>query len=443
MKKKISKELASEIYNILNAMHDDVLIADKDGLVVEVNKSFEKVYGISSEEAKGSTVYELESKGFFKPSVTARVLKTKKKITMRQENNKGNTIIVTATPIFDEDDNLKYVISFSRDITEQLHLEEENKALAKEVSELANQIPGRGEIVAKSIAMKDVLKTAERVASFDVNILITGSSGTGKTLIAKYIHNNSQRSKGPFVEINCAAIPENLLESELFGYEKGAFTGAGEKGKKGIIETASGGTLLLDEVSEMPINIQAKLLKVIQDKKILPVGGTKEIEVDFRLIAATNKKLEQALINKEFREDLFYRLNVISLDILPLAERKEDTIALINFLLEKFNKKYKLEKSISPEAMSKILAWHWPGNVRELENCIERAVITSTGKEIQTLNLDIKDIDYSNQRVLIKSEEKSKNNPATNISWKNIKRNSTKKLKDNLEYIEKEEIISA
>jgi len=232
--------------------------------------------------------------------------------------------------------------------------------------------------------MQEVFKTALKAAKTKATILLTGESGTGKELIAKAIHFESDRSKGPFIAINCAAIPENLLEAELFGYEKGAFTGA-LISKPGKFELANGGTIFLDEIGDLPLHLQAKLLRVIQDKTFERIGGTKSIKVDIRIIAATNKDLEEMVKDGSFREDLYFRLNVIPIYLPPLRERKEDIPLLIDHFLKKFNEEYGKNINITKEAMEKLVNYSWPGNVRELENTIERLVILAEGNEI-TLN---------------------------------------------------------
>ncbi len=373
-------EKINEIDAILDAIHDDVLITDGKGVVLRVSKSFENFYGIKKEMAIGNTVYQLEKDGIFKPSIIAIVLETGKKITMRQKNKSDRHILVTATPVKNEDGKIVKVVSFSRDITELLQLKEE-------LQELRNNQVLVGEIIAKSVTSQDILKTINRIAKFDANVLLTGESGVGKTMYAKWIHNKSNRDKGPFIEINCGAIPENLLESELFGYEKGSFTGAGREGKSGLIELSEGGTLFLDEISDLPLNLQVKLLKAIQDKVIIKVGGTKEKKVDFRLIAASNRPFESLIRNNLFREDLYYRLNVISIEIPPLRERVEDITPLSLFFLEKFNESYGLNVAIHSTVYQILEQYYWPGNIRELENLLERLILTSEEECITEKNL--------------------------------------------------------
>lgn len=383
-KRNISHELASEIDNILDAIHDDILIADGNGIVIKVSSTFEDVYGIKREEAIGMSVFEMEKQGYFKPSITGVVLNCGEKVTMHQKNNRNRDIVVTATPVKNQDGSIKFVISFSRDITELLYLQEQYSELSskvekyeEELEKLRNETLDIEGVIAKSHAMQNVLTVVNRAAPFDANVLIRGESGVGKSMLAKVIHKRSKRAKGSFIEINCGAIPENLLESELFGYEKGSFTGANKVGKLGLIELAQNGTLFLDEISEMPVNLQVKVLKVIQDKTITRVGGMNEIQVDFRLIAASNKNLEELIKEKRFREDLYYRLNVISIDLPPLRERKEDIIPMIHFFMDKYNQQYGMKKIISKAAYDRFTAYDWPGNIRELENAIERLLITT------------------------------------------------------------------
>ena len=249
---------------------------------------------------------------------------------------------------------------------------------ACQLSQLKSVKPGKGRIVFASKAMEDLLKKASVFAKADAPVLILGESGTGKELIARFIHDESGR-KGKFVSINCAAIPEDLFESELFGYEKGAFTGATSR-KTGLFVEADGGTLFLDEIGEMPLSLQAKLLRVLQEKEVRPIGGLKPVKVDVKVVAATNKDLEKLVKEGKFREDLYYRLNVLSLVVPPLRERLEDVTALVGYFLKKFGEKYGKKVEFAPEALDLLLSYDFPGNVRELENIIHRLVIVSDGR---------------------------------------------------------------
>ncbi len=391
---QIGRELVENFDTILDTIHDDILIADGSGRVIRLSPTFEEVYGLEKEKAIGRTVYELEKEGYFRPSIVAKVIETGKKVTMRQKNNRERDIVATATPIFDKQGRIKFIVSFSRDITEMLELQKQYSKLESEIEKYKAELDAlrKGNGFAEGVAgrspqLESILQTIQRVADFDANILFLGPSGVGKTMFAKIVHQSSWRKDGPFVDINCAAIPENLLESELFGYEKGSFTGAGAEGKVGLIELADGGTLLLDEISEMSLSLQAKLLKVIQDKTFVRVGGTQKIKVDFRLITASNRDLEKMSDEGNFRKDLFYRLNVVKIEIPPLAQRKDDIVPILQHFLHKMNSKYGLHKTFHPMACEALLSYSWPGNVRELENVVERACMTSEGEEILVKHL--------------------------------------------------------
>ncbi len=257
---------------------------------------------------------------------------------------------------------------------ERLEWEEERRILREELKKTYN-VHG---IVGQSDAMLNLVEVVKKVATTDSTVLITGESGTGKSLIARAIHFMSHRKDGPFITINCAAIPEALLEAELFGYEKGAFTGA-HSSKKGKFELANGGTIFLDEIGDMPLSLQAKILRVLQDREIERLGGEKTIKVDVRIIAATNRNLEKLVQEGKFREDLYYRLNVVPIHVPPLKDRKEDIPILVEHFLEVFNSKYNKRVKISPDAMGILMAYHWPGNIRELENTVERIVVMNEG----------------------------------------------------------------
>lgn len=392
--RNFERELKANFNEILEVLSDESLISDGNGTVLWVNPGFERFYGIKSEEALGMTVYEMEEKGYFKPSIIAKVLKRREKITMVQKSQTGCDILVTATPVFDEMGNIKFVVSYSHDITEWKQIQRKYSSLQNQVEkymtelhELRKGSRGDHSVIGCSVQMENIICTINRIASLDANVLLLGESGVGKTMLANVIHQKSERADGPFININCAAIPENLLESELFGYEKGSFTGANTQGKLGLMELADGGTLLLDEISETPLALQAKLLKAIQEKTLTRVGGTKPIKVDFRLIAATNCPLEEYAEAGKFRKDLYYRLNVVNIKIPPLRERKEDILPLIDYYTALFNAKYRLDKSYSPEALEYLTEYSWPGNIRELANVIERVIVISGGSTISVLDL--------------------------------------------------------
>lgn len=253
-----------------------------------------------------------------------------------------------------------------------------------------HNMPNQTTIVAQSAAMQDLIMTAMKVAKVGCTVLLLGESGTGKEVLAKLIHQHSERS-GPLVKVNCGAIPETLLESELFGYEYGAFTGAKKGGSTGKFEQAHKGTILLDEIGELPLHLQVKLLRVLQEKVVTKIGGSKAQQIDTRIIAATNKNLFKMVQEGKFREDLFYRINVIPLQIPPLRERKEDIMPLIYYFKNKFEHKYRQKVDCSREVIRVFMSYDWPGNVRELENVIERIHVISTHGEIVTQEILIRD----------------------------------------------------
>jgi two-component system response regulator FlrC len=263
------------------------------------------------------------------------------------------------------------------------------KTLKDAIDRLVGELPEDGELITENPQMKEILRLALSVAQTDVTVLITGESGTGKEMLARFIHRHSQRAKGPFVAVNCAAIPETLLESELFGHEKGAFTGAFTK-RQGKFEQAQGGTILLDEIGEMPLQLQAKLLRVLQEKEIEPLGGSGPVPLDVRVVATTNRRLEDEVKEQRFREDLYWRLNVIPIEIPPLRQRPEDIEPLARFFLKKYATQYrKPVNDITEEAIKKLKASGWPGNVRQLENTIQRAVLLSKGQMLDSEDLVI------------------------------------------------------
>lgn len=372
---------------VFYACHDGVMITDSQGKILNTSLDYEDVYEICASETIGKTVYELEEEGIFKPSLVAKVIEFGVEVTSIQEGKNGQKVVATAVPIYEKSGELKYVVSYLRDITDYLNLKEKYEELQNQLiqyqSEL-KQLKSVSQPVAEgnSREIRKVMDTINRISQSDANVLITGESGVGKTMYARLIHDKSDRKNRPFVAINCNAIPENLIESELFGYEEGAFTGASKKGKKGVIEQADGGTLFLDEVGDISSNMQIKLLQTIQEKRIIRVGSSLEIKVDFRLIAATNQNLEEAVERGSFRKDLFYRLDVIPLYIPPLRERRDDIFFIAMTLLKKFNQKYQKHKKLSSGVMQKFLNYQWPGNVRELENMLERMVLLSRDDEI-------------------------------------------------------------
>lgn len=373
-----------EMLPILDSITDAVFIDSSDGTSLWCNKESYKLYNVKPEQISGIHVSELVRRGIFSASVTMKVIEEKKEVTIVHENNEGRRLLITGNPILDSNGNISKIITTSRDITELTSLQKQLDRMQLKLEDI--QIPEYG-IIAQSPAMASVLQLAQRLSRIDAIVLITGESGVGKGLLARYIHESGTRSDGPFIQVNCGAIPESLIESELFGYEKGAFTGSSQEGKKGLFEAAENGTIFLDEISELPLNMQVKLLQVIQDRVITHVGGVKGIPVNARIISATNKDLQTLVKRKEFREDLFYRLNVVPVTVPSLRERSEDLLPLITSNLKKFNLEMDEQKTFDAEALTILMNYSWPGNVRELQNIIERLVITTKDDLITPDNL--------------------------------------------------------
>ncbi|MDD4584201.1 MAG: sigma 54-interacting transcriptional regulator, partial [Eubacteriales bacterium] len=351
-----------DLIPILDSIGDGIFIDDAYGYTLWVNKACEDLYRIEREKTIGVHCSYLEQKGIFSPSVAMQVMEQKREVTILHQNRDGKRILTTGIPILDKKGNLSKIITTSRDITELVELENKLERMQNALCDLkTNEGFVYGDIIANSASMYGVLEMAERLALVDTTILITGESGSGKGVIAKFLHEKGNRSDYTFVQINCGAIPENLLESELFGYESGAFTGSRREGKKGLFEIAQKGTIFLDEVSELPLNLQVKILQVIQDKEIKRVGGIKSIPVDVRIISATNQNLKAMVEAGQFRKDLFYRLNVVPINIPPLRERPEDILPMIRAFLHKNNTKFKEAKTMDAGAMSVLLKYYWPG----------------------------------------------------------------------------------
>ncbi|RST77358.1 PAS domain S-box protein [Siminovitchia acidinfaciens] len=376
----------NELNEMLEHSYDGFAITNNEGITIRVNKAWDRLTGLKREDVIGIPLEHLVETGYFSDSVTMKVIQTKKPTTIIQKMKSGKQAMMTGSPVFDENGQLYQVIINIRDITELHQLKESLESKEKlaeryqhEISQIRLKQTNEDSIIAESRVMQDLLDLASRVARVESTVLLTGESGVGKGVIARFIHQNSLRGPDqPFIIVNCGAIPQELLESELFGYVGGAFTGANRNGKPGMFELADGGTLFLDEIAELPLKLQVKLLHVIQEKEVTRVGGTKPIKLNVRLISATNKDLLRLIDEEKFREDLYYRLNVVPLSIPPLRARVEDILPLSAHYLNLYNKKYSLNKIISNELMDILLTYKWPGNIRELANVIERMVVTAS-----------------------------------------------------------------
>lgn len=376
-------ELSSAIEDILNLLNTEIAIFDERGSFIFVNKAYIQSSGRSEADIIGKTIQSLFDAGILKNSASGEVYKVRHPITtvIETKHRSGEPLykLVTATPIFSSTGEIVNVVSEQRNMVSLNRgvREWDAKRIKQRVERLSRyQDADHPNIILESSAMKDFYAVAERVAPTASTILLCGETGTGKEVVAQYIHDHSDREKN-MVSINCASLPESLLEAELFGYDRGAFTGALSSGKTGHIELADNSTLLLDEINSMPLNLQAKLLRAIETKTIFRVGATKPKYVNFRLIAATNMDLEHAVQAGTFRADLYYRLNVVSLTIPPLRDRKKDIIPLAKHFLQHYCDKYKREKHLSNLIYEQMKAYSWPGNVRELRNFVENIVVTS------------------------------------------------------------------
>lgn len=413
-----------ELESIIENLSYGIYITDGEGNTLRVNPAYEAMSGLKQQELVGKNMVTLVKEGYFSESASLIVIKSKAPATVLYRVKTGKHLLARGIPVFSPSGKIIRIVNSVWDITELLNLQaqlERNKSMVSSHYHDVNIMPD-DDFVCQSKSMQQVIEIALRVAAVNSTVLILGESGVGKEIIARFIHNASNRAGEPFIRVNCAAIPENLIESELFGYEKGSFTGALREGKAGLFETAAGGSIFLDEIGEMQLHVQAKLLRVLQDMEVTRVGGVKPIKINARIIAATNQNLKEMVKEGRFRQDLYYRLNVLPIMIPPLAERVEDIEPLVIFFLSRFNKKYHTEKTITDDAMQLLKCHAWPGNVRELENFVERMVAIKA--ETVMTRKDIDELLMSHQR-----DEERQNRRFT--------------LKENLERIEKEMIFEA
>lgn len=384
LQEKVS-DLEQELDALMEISNDVIFITDRDGVTLKVNSAIQHFTGFPRQCYISHNVRDLVERGLLRTSITLKVLEQKKTINYIYSSSyfTDHKRFAIGVPIFDEAGDIKKVITNVRDLTELNHFynklkeaQQLNDQYRKELEKLKTRRVDP-DIVLASKCMVDIYDMAERIADVDATVLILGETGVGKDVLARYLYRASSRSeKGEFIKINCGAIPHDLLESELFGYEPGAFTGASRAGKPGLFELADQGVLFLDEVGELPLSLQVKLLRVLQEKQIQRIGSTRPKNVDVRLIAATNRDLKQMVKKGEFREDLYYRLNVLPISIPPLRERKEDILPLVASVLGKLNKQYKMAKSFDRSVEWFFSRYPWPGNVRELTNLIERLILT-------------------------------------------------------------------
>jgi PAS domain S-box-containing protein/TyrR family helix-turn-helix protein len=381
-----------DLKQILNSSYDEIFVTDAEGNVLFVSDSCKHFTGLPPEAYTNKNIRELVHMGIIKESVTLKTMKTLTVQTAEQKYPNGKTVLATAKPVYDDEGKLYRIVTNSRDISELAEMKRkllESQTIQQETHPIVQHTIGEKSFITQSANMISALKLAEKIAPLDSSVFIHGESGVGKGVLARIIHEHSPRKEKPFIQVNCGAIPESLIESELFGYEAGAFTGASKRGKAGMVQLADGGTLFLDEIGEMPLELQVKILHLVQDKTFKKVGGTDEKRVDIRIISATNKNLLQMIEEKTFRQDLYYRLHVVPLRIPPLRERKQDILLLTDYFLEHFNQKYSELVELDVNAKLFIQLQEWRGNVRELENFIEQIVVTAQKQIISIEDLPL------------------------------------------------------
>lgn len=368
--------------DVFDNMPDALYVLDDKGNMIYVNYAMIKKFDIPRDELLRYNVFDMYDDGLIDYVISKNVYEQKKEVVMCQKifNSHGKELMqmVSQMPILNDKGDIQYIIGVMRDMEELMGYYYDALNKYQTVKDIGSKRSDDNKLlVYNSPQMSDLIRILNNVAPTDANILVQGESGTGKEVLAEYIHQMSERRDKEMVRINCAAFPETLLESELFGYEKGSFTGALGSGKKGLIETADGSTLFLDEINSLPLALQGKILRTIETKMVQRIGSDRPKKIDFRLIVATNEDLSECIKKKTFRADLYYRLNVIPAIIPPLRDRPSDIEPLIEYFLNKYCKKYGKEKTFGPEAMNVLKNYSWPGNVRELKNFVERIVLIS------------------------------------------------------------------
>ena len=392
---KGQKKTLHHLEAIIENSFDGIYITDGNADTILVNRAYEQITGLKKTEVLGKNMKDLEQEGIISVSGSLLAMTEQRPVTLQQEFKTGRRAVITSSPIYGEDGTIDMVVTNVRDLTELYKLKEKVVEKEQERQKLQQSLEyerrnlKEDNVIAQDANTLQAVFMAKKVAPLDATVMLQGESGVGKEVFAKYIFQKSHRKEGNFIKVNCGAIPENLIESELFGYEKGAFTGADKGGKIGLFELADKGTLFLDEIGELPLPMQVKLLRVLQEQEITRVGGTKTIKVDVRVISATNRDLEAMMKDGTFREDLYYRLMVFPIRIPPLRERKGDIVPLAEIFLAELNKKYNFHKKFSESSLIAMREYEWPGNIRELKNIVERAIIISAEDEIEAGALPI------------------------------------------------------
>lgn len=431
---------------MFNKLEDGVYVTDERGTTLYVNDAFLLLSGLTRDNIIGKTVYELRRANILPNSCCAKVIETRSKVFTINNYSEGQKCLVSGSPIFDDNGIMVRTIAVIRDVSEldrlmkSIAIKEDIILRNTNTSMISQGIKSHeNSFVSNCQKVKEIFEKAKRIAKFDSTMLILGETGVGKDYLAEYIYNTWRiKNKGHFVKINCGAIPENLLESELFGYEEGAFSGAIKGGKMGLFEKANNGIVFLDEIGDMPYSLQVKLLTVINDRQFYRIGGTKPVVFSAKIIAATNAALTKLCNEKKFRWDLYYRLNVVNFTLPPLRERKEDIVILAQKFLENFNNKYSSNHYFSPQCLEKFVAYDWPGNIREIKNIIERLVLISDSPCINAnLFKDQLIIGFPNNEALYINAPVGNN--INTVSFNTIQSGT---LKNRIEAFEREQIIS-
>ncbi|RNB87113.1 PAS domain S-box protein [Brevibacillus fluminis] len=388
---ELVRNLNDDIQAIYSSSNEEILVMNGQGRIMRLAGTYLQEFWMYADPHLliGKQMDELQKEGFFRQNILQICRKQKGKHVFIQENAKGRKVWSVATPVF-HGETLEKIVIISRDITELNQLKEELETVKKksdrykqELDQILNKTQQEKKLIYRSKVMENLEDQIKQIALVNSTVLLYGQSGVGKEVFAQAIHKYSRRSEQPLIRVNCGAIPENLIESEFFGYEKGAFTGADRNGKPGLFELAHNGSIFLDEITEMPLNMQVKLLRVLQEREITRIGGVKSRKIDVRVIAATNRDIKKMVEENKFREDLYYRLNVIPLHIPALRERVEDIISLSIAFLQQYNDAYQRQKTLTREALDVLESYHWPGNVRELQNVLERSIVTTKDDAIK------------------------------------------------------------
>lgn len=397
---------------ILDLLDEGICITDVRGVIIYLNRRYEDISSIPREVMIGKDARDFVHQGVLNIIVNPEVIRTQEKVTRVQDTDSGRRLLLEGYPVFDETGQAAMCITFVRDESCMANLQA-TLLRQKEIIETFSRLD-IGNIgvdnepleIVQSTVMQDIYRKISRIALSEIPVLILGETGTGKDVVARRIHHLSSRKKGPFIKVDCGSITPSLIESELFGYEGGAFSGALHKGKMGLIEAASHGTLFLDEIGELPLSMQTKLLRVLQDGEILRIGSISPKKVDVRIVAATNRNLEEAVQAGEFRRDLYYRLKFIGIELPPLRDRKSEIIPMAHAFLNYYGRKYRRELNFSKDADKALLCYSWPGNVRELRNMIHGLSVCTDGKTIEAEDLPFvaraeKDRDDEPGRILL------------------------------------------